>query len=109
MPPGVTTTIFGAGAWGTALAVMLARAGEQVTLCVRRADQLNAFRRAHENSTYLPGIELPKNLGLTTDWRAAAPADVLVIAKNEGIGSARVAQIRIVSELECGYAPVKLV
>jgi glycerol-3-phosphate dehydrogenase (NAD(P)+) len=80
MPSGVTTTIFGAGAWGTALAVMLARAGERVTLCVRRADQLRAFRRVHENSTYLPGIKLPENLALVSDWRAAAPADVLVIA-----------------------------
>lgn len=80
MPPGVTTAIFGAGAWGTALAVMLARAGERATLCVRRADQFNAFRRVHENSTYLPGIELPDALGVVTDWRAAAPADVLVIA-----------------------------
>jgi len=80
VPLGATITIFGAGAWGTALAVMLARAGKRATLCIRRADQLNAFRRAHENSTYLPGIELPQDLALVTDWRTAAPADVLVIA-----------------------------
>jgi glycerol-3-phosphate dehydrogenase (NAD(P)+) len=80
MPRGVTTTILGAGAWGTALAVMLARAGERATLWIRRADQLNAFRRVHENSTYLPGIELPQNLALVTDGRAAAAADVLVVA-----------------------------
>ena len=77
----VTTAILGAGAWGTALAVMLARAGARATLCVRRTDQLDAFRRVHENSVYLPGIELPENLALVADWRAAAtPADILVIA-----------------------------
>jgi glycerol-3-phosphate dehydrogenase (NAD(P)+) len=80
MPPSVTTAIFGAGAWGTALAVMLVRGGLRAILCVRRAEQLDAFRRVHENSAYLPGIKLPENLGLTTDWRAAAAADVLVIA-----------------------------
>src|SRR5262249_30448017 len=84
MPPGVTTAIFGAGAWGTALAVLLARGGVRTTLWVRRADQLDAFRRAHENSTYLAGIELPQNLGLTTDWRPVASADVVVIAIPSG-------------------------
>jgi glycerol-3-phosphate dehydrogenase (NAD(P)+) len=80
MPPIVTTAIFGAGAWGTALAVMLARGGARATLCARRTEQQSTFSRLRENPTYLPGIELPENLRLTTDWRAAAPADVVVIA-----------------------------
>ena len=81
MPPNITTAILGAGAWGTALAVMLARGGTRTTLCVRRQAQLDAILRARENSTYLPGIALPDNLQLSADWRAAAAsADVLVLA-----------------------------
>jgi glycerol-3-phosphate dehydrogenase (NAD(P)+) len=81
MPSNVTTAILGAGAWGTALAVMLARGGTRTTLCVRRQAQLDAILSSHENSAYLPGITLPDNLSLSADWRgAAASADVLILA-----------------------------
>ncbi len=73
--------VLGAGAWGTALAVMLARRGIVTTLCARREAQVDAMRRARENDTYLPGIALPRELDITADWRAAAAsADVLVVA-----------------------------
>jgi glycerol-3-phosphate dehydrogenase (NAD(P)+) len=62
--------ILGAGAWGTALAVTLARAGRRVTLCVRRAEQLQLMTQARENRVYLPGIELPQALALSQDWAA---------------------------------------
>ncbi|MGO9604713.1 MAG: NAD(P)H-dependent glycerol-3-phosphate dehydrogenase [Candidatus Binataceae bacterium] len=76
-----TTAIFGAGAWGTALAVMLARRGLRTILCARRAAQADAIRRARENTAYLPGIAVPGNLDLTADWPgAAASADVLILA-----------------------------
>jgi glycerol-3-phosphate dehydrogenase (NAD(P)+) len=71
----------GAGAWGTAMAVMLARGGHRATLCVRRAAQLTAMRAARENAAYLPGIGLPENLRLTDRWSdAVAESDVVVMA-----------------------------
>lgn len=73
--------ILGAGAWGTALAVTLARGGNRTTLCVRRPAHLNELLNQRENRTYLPGIRLPDELGLTCDWRGAVSgAEVVVMA-----------------------------
>ncbi len=59
--------VLGAGAWGTALAVMMARS-VPTTLCVRRAEQFEVLNRERENRAYLPGIPLPESLGLSLDW-----------------------------------------
>jgi glycerol-3-phosphate dehydrogenase (NAD(P)+) len=73
--------ILGAGAWGTALAVTIARALDAVVLGVRRAAQLEAMRASGENVVYLPGIKLPPALELTDDWeRAVRDADTIVMA-----------------------------
>lgn len=73
--------ILGAGAWGTALAVMLARDAHPVTLCVRRRDHLDEIRAARENRTYLPGIAIPPGVELSAEWGSAAAAcDVIVMA-----------------------------
>jgi glycerol-3-phosphate dehydrogenase (NAD(P)+) len=73
--------ILGAGAWGTALGVTLARAGRHVTLCARRAEQCERMASERENRGYLPGIELPRPLRLTCDWAAATrEASVAIVA-----------------------------
>jgi glycerol-3-phosphate dehydrogenase (NAD(P)+) len=73
--------VLGAGAWGTALAVTLARAGRQVTLGVRRDEQLQALAATRENRSYLPGIEFPPKLALSSDWAALArTAQFIVVA-----------------------------
>ncbi|HVN90133.1 MAG TPA: NAD(P)H-dependent glycerol-3-phosphate dehydrogenase [Candidatus Binataceae bacterium] len=72
--------ILGAGAWGTALAVTLARGGRSVVLCPRRESQVVAFRTSHENRDHLPGITLPSELDLSGDWRDAASARYLLMA-----------------------------
>jgi glycerol-3-phosphate dehydrogenase (NAD(P)+) len=71
--------ILGAGAWGTALGVTLARAGRRVTLCVRRPDQRERMEACRENRAYLPGVQLPQALALTADWRGALEASRMVI------------------------------
>lgn len=73
--------ILGAGAWGTALGVTLARAGRRVTLCVRRAEQCQRMAAGRENRGYLPAIELPQSLALSCDWAGAiAAASVTIVA-----------------------------
>ncbi len=55
-------TVWGAGSWGTALAMVLAKHGRPVSLIARNqgtADKLNA---AHENSRYLQGMTFPNSL-----------------------------------------------
>ena len=72
MPPPVT--LFGAGSWGTALAVHLARAGREVTLWGRRAERVDEIRRSGENPTYLPGVRIPSSVEVTSNLDQAAEA-----------------------------------
>jgi len=55
--------VIGAGSWGTALAVLLARHGHDVALWGRDADALARMQRERCNSRYLPGATFPQRLG----------------------------------------------
>jgi glycerol-3-phosphate dehydrogenase (NAD(P)+) len=73
--------VVGAGAWGTALAIHLARRSElSVALVARDPAQAREIAERRTNARYLPGIELPRALGVTADGAAAASADLLVVA-----------------------------
>jgi len=54
--------VLGAGAWGTALAIHLAKVGHSVNLWTHREEQAKELVDNRENARYLPGIALPKNL-----------------------------------------------
>lgn len=56
------TAVIGAGSWGTALAIQLARNGKQVRLWGRDAQQMAEMGASGRNSRYLPDIELPDGL-----------------------------------------------
>jgi glycerol-3-phosphate dehydrogenase (NAD(P)+) len=72
--------IFGAGSWGTALAVTLAR-DARVTLWARRSEAAATMRRTRHNPTYLPDAALPEAASVTSDLHEAArEADLWVIA-----------------------------
>ncbi|MEQ1837805.1 MAG: NAD(P)H-dependent glycerol-3-phosphate dehydrogenase [Candidatus Nitrotoga sp.] len=73
-------SIFGAGAWGTALAINLA-ARHEVTLWARDATQVATMRTNHCNQRYLPNFQLPATLLLTADFQAArVSAELIIIA-----------------------------
>ncbi|MEO6567778.1 MAG: NAD(P)H-dependent glycerol-3-phosphate dehydrogenase [Opitutaceae bacterium] len=73
--------VVGAGAWGTAFALHLARSGQAVTLVPRRAEQAAALLAARENVDYLPGIALTEKVNVTADLGAAlSTAEVLLLA-----------------------------
>jgi glycerol-3-phosphate dehydrogenase (NAD(P)+) len=72
-------TILGAGAWGTALAVMLARNGNTVTLAVRRPAQLAALSDERENRLHLPGIQFPPELRVTALSHESLPGAEAVL------------------------------
>jgi glycerol-3-phosphate dehydrogenase (NAD(P)+) len=63
--------VIGAGSWGTALAIQLARAGHQTHLWGRDAAQLDAMKRVRCNERYLPDAAFPPALTVATDLRLA--------------------------------------
>ncbi len=63
--------VLGAGSWGTALSVLLARNGAQVRLWGHDPAQIEAIRAAGENRVFLPGHRLPEGLLPTADIEAA--------------------------------------
>jgi glycerol-3-phosphate dehydrogenase (NAD(P)+) len=74
--------VIGGGAWGTALAVVAARAGCPVALCARDPALVEAIEERRENPVYLPGIELDPAIAATTDMDAAlsgAEAALIVV------------------------------
>ncbi len=71
--------VIGAGAFGTALACVLARGGNPVTLWGRNADQMNAMSAERINTAYLPDIELPEALATTSDLSDLTNSDVLLM------------------------------
>ncbi len=73
--------VLGAGAWGTAFALHLARLGRAVVLVPRRAEHAAALAALRENIDYLPGAALPAELEIVSDLATAlAGADVLFLA-----------------------------
>ncbi len=63
--------VIGAGAWGTALAMMLADKGHQVTLWMYEKDLAVETARTRENRVYLPGFTLPSSLDVTSSLENA--------------------------------------
>jgi glycerol-3-phosphate dehydrogenase (NAD(P)+) len=73
--------VVGAGAWGTAFAVHLARSGREVVLAPRRSEHAARLRERRENFDYLPGIPLPPSIRVEHELSSALKdADVLLIA-----------------------------
>jgi glycerol-3-phosphate dehydrogenase (NAD(P)+) len=76
-----TTTILGAGAWGTAFALQLAGRGRDVALWVYEPDLVRDMAATGENTTYLPGFTLPPSIHPTSDLASAvAASDDVVVA-----------------------------
>jgi glycerol-3-phosphate dehydrogenase (NAD(P)+) len=76
-----TIVVFGAGSWGTALAILLAEKGHRVTLWARRQSTADDLIATRENASYLPGVRLPEALRITSDLLdAGASGDVWVFA-----------------------------
>jgi glycerol-3-phosphate dehydrogenase (NAD(P)+) len=73
--------VIGAGSWGTALAIQLARAGIPARLWGRDSVQMDAMRRVRCNERYLPDAPFPEALEVAADLRAvlAGVRDVLVV------------------------------
>lgn len=79
--------VLGGGAWGTALALTMLRAGHQTRFWMRDAETVAAINGSHRNPHYLPGIALDPQLRATGDL-AAALADaecILAVAPAQAL------------------------
>ena len=73
--------IIGAGSFGTALAMVLANKGHQVTLWARDFMQISYMEKNLENKHYLPDVKLPETIEFTSDLETAVSGkDYLVFA-----------------------------
>jgi glycerol-3-phosphate dehydrogenase (NAD(P)+) len=66
-----TVAVLGAGSWGTALAMQLARNGLQVKLWGHQPDHIERLSELRENTDYLPGFELADNIDPQATLQAA--------------------------------------
>ena len=74
-----SVAVIGAGAWGTALAAVAARAGRDVVLYARNADHAARMKTVHANPR-LPDVRLDDRIEITNRIAAAASAKIILIA-----------------------------
>lgn len=75
----MSIAVIGSGAFGTALAISLARRGP-VTLWARSAEHARSLQETRSNHARLPGVKLPANLTATSDFPVTAKMDTLLLA-----------------------------
>ncbi len=73
--------VLGAGSWGTALALVVAKKGYNVSMWTLSEDQCQKVNSTRENVDYLPGVNIPKNIHITTGLKEAInDSSVIVLA-----------------------------
>jgi glycerol-3-phosphate dehydrogenase (NAD(P)+) len=96
--PSTHIAVLGAGSWGTALAIQLARNGAAVSLWGHDAEEIAALLRDGENRHYLPGVSLPAGLTPTADLAACLNSadEILVVVPSHAFDAvcAQIATLR---------------
>lgn len=85
----VDMTVIGAGSYGTALAITLARNGHSVVLWGHDPKHINTLQQDRKNQAFLPDVTFPDNLQLQTDLQLAISAsrDILVVVPSHVFGN----------------------
>ena len=91
-----TIGVIGAGAWGTALALLLAGKGHDVALWMYEKDLAEETARTRENRVYLPGFILPANIAVTSRLETAVTGRPYILS---------VAPSHTVRALSAAFAP----
>ncbi len=82
--------VLGAGSWGTALAIILANNGHQVSLWAREKELADSLGSTRENIRYLPGVSLPSSLLVSNDLVQLIikrECEILVVVPSSGFRS----------------------
>ena len=72
-------SLLGAGSWGTALAILLANNGHDVTLWSALKDEVEMLSVHREHKDRLPGVILPENISVTSDLEASCKDKDLIV------------------------------
>ena len=93
--------VLGAGSWGTALAIQVARSGRATRLWGRDGAQLRAMSAERRNARYLPAASFPESLTVSADLPAAlhGALDVLVVVPSHAF---RALLLEIAPRLDAG-------
>ena len=75
-----TIAVIGSGSWGTALAVQLHRAENNVILWSFKQEEASSILAEGENKEFLPGVKIPKDITVTTKDEDVSWADMVVFA-----------------------------
>ncbi len=73
-------SVIGSGGWGTAVALLLAKKENDVTLWSWQKEESDNLAKYHENKPFLPGVILPDNISFTSDLEQCADAELIVMA-----------------------------
>lgn len=98
----MVVTVLGSGSWGTALAILLARNGHQVTLVGRNSGELDAMRQNHRNSHYLPDFDIPESVLFDSFLAVRTEPEITVVAVPSS-------SVREVVEATLGTSPLVVV
>lgn len=79
MKTDTSITVLGAGSYGTALAVSLARNGHKILLWGHEASHIEKLSLARENKEYLPNVLFPENLSLSSDLKTCIDASKTIL------------------------------
>ncbi len=90
-PQRIRATVIGAGAWGTALATVLADAGHDVLVWAHEPNVVDDINERHENRTFLPGTHLDPSIRATRDLTSAVSERRLIVSVAPAQHTARLA------------------
>ena len=88
MKPDAPIAVIGAGSWGTALAIQLARGGRKATLWGRVEDGIDDVAADRVNQRFLPGAQLPESLEVSDSLEETVSRhrDIMVVVPSEVFG-----------------------
>ncbi len=87
-------SVLGAGSWGSALAILLARHGHSVTLWSHRPEHAAEMQRTRANARYLPDTAFPDGLSVSAELASAADADRILLAVPSAVFADTLAALR---------------
>ena len=102
--------IIGAGAWGTAVAKVIADKGKDVVIWALEKETRDDINCSHRNSRYLPGVSLPHNLQASSDIvEAASGREFLILAVPSLYLLQTVKQILLVPSIQEGETAIAVI